>query len=316
MKYDKVWITWERQPRNRSMAKLFNADYKQILSSRKRFLRYFHCIKETVKTLKSGYRTVFVQNPSIVLSATAVIAKPVFGYKLIIDAHNAGVRPKEGKYPLLQWLNLSILRASDCVIVTNEPLKHYLSDKNIVSAVVSDPLPDLVQPKKPDYSNFVFIVCSWAEDEPISVYIEVAKTRSDLNFVFSGNYRKYFSDEDIKNLPQNIILAGFVDEDEYVGLLHEARAIVDLTEREDCLVCGAYEAISVSQKVILSDTRVNRELFGNAAFYTKNNSDALNICIDEALLTNSADDITQFKMSYNSRLDSAKSNVLSTLEST
>ncbi|MBD3586644.1 glycosyltransferase [Salinimonas sp. HHU 13199] len=298
------------------MAKLFDADYKQVLSSRKRFFRYLHCITETVKIFKSGYRFVFVQNPSIVLSALAVIAKPIFGYKLIIDAHNAGVRPKEGKYPVLQWFNLTILRASDCVIVTNEPLKHYLTEKGILSAVVSDPLPDLTMPKKPDYSNFVFVVCSWAEDEPISVYIEVAKARSDLNFIFSGNFRKYFSEADLKNLPHNIILAGFVDEDEYVGLLHDAKAIVDLTEREDCLVCGAYEAISASQKVILSDTPVNRELFGNAAFYTKNNSGALNRSIDEALLTNAADNITQFKMSYNSRLDRAKSNVLSTLEST
>lgn len=297
------------------MAQLLDADYEEITSTSGSFSRYIYCIKQTVSILKKRYSTVFVQNPSIVLSALAVLLKPIFGYKLAIDAHNAGVRPKEGKNKLLQKFNLCILKGADVVIVTNQPLQQLLNDKGVTSCVMSDPLPTLKKAQSLDYSNFVFVVCSWAEDEPIGVYLDTAKQRPDINFVFSGNYKKRLKDKEISELPDNIILAGFVSEEEYVGLLKEALAVIDLTERDDCLVCGAYESISATQKVILSDTMVNKELFGNAAFYTKNSTSELMKSLDEALNTDITSQIENFKTQYDSQLSDAKSKVLAILQS-
>lgn len=311
---NKAWITWERQPRNRSMAAVFEADYIELSTSKKGVSRYLECISYTFKALRrSHYDIVFAQNPSLVLVAVAVVLKLFFKFKLVIDAHNAGVRPKEGRIATLNWLNLFLLKRADAVIVTNNQLKHYLETHDVTAVVFTDPLPNLAKPKSLGFDNFVFVICSWAEDEPIHEYLQVAKQRKDLNFVFSGNYKKYFTENEVASLPENIKLPGFVDEDEYAGLVIDAKVILDLTTREDCLVCGAYEAISANKKVILSDTKVNKDLFGKAAFYTKNNSIDLNIAIDIALRTDIDEHILQFKSDYFTTQVNAKQNVMATL---
>ena len=310
----KAWVTWERQPRNRSMATLFDADYLELSSSKKGVARYLECAKQTFKALRRGrYDIVFAQNPSLLLVAVAGFLKLLFGFRLIIDAHNAGVRPKEGRSAILNKLNLFLLKRADAVIVTNNQLKQYLESKNVTAVVFTDPLPSLAEPKSLGLNNFVFVICSWAEDEPIHEYLQVAKQRSDLNFVFSGNYKKYFTDSELATLPGNIKLPGFVAEDEYAGLVFDAEVILDLTTREDCLVCGAYEAISANKKVILSDTKVNKDLFGKAAFYTKNNTSDLNEAIDIALAADISQHIKLFKSDYTSNQVHAKNDVFATL---
>lgn len=285
--------------KNRSVAKIFGAQFEQIISQHNGFKRYLYCIKTTYSLLESNrYRLVFVQNPSIILAAIAVILKPLLKYKLVIDAHNAGVRPREGKNVLLQKINMAILRGADCVIVTNQRLMQFLSTHKVSSATVTDPLPELMEPEGSHYTNYIIVLCSWAEDEPIQAYMETAKRMPAINFVFSGNYKKYLAQSEIAALPKNIKLARFVSEAEYVGLLTDAQAVLDLTLRDDCLVCGAYEAIAASKKVILSDTHVNRELFGNAAFYTKNDSAALRDCINQAINTDVTEQIRFFKDGY------------------
>ncbi|QPG06418.1 hypothetical protein IT774_04290 [Salinimonas marina] len=296
------------------MAALLEADYIELSTTKKGFSRYVECIKRTFKVLRNGhYDVVFAQNPSLILVAVAVFLKLFFGFKLIIDAHNAGVRPKEGRSVALNKVNLFLLKRADAVIVTNEQLKCYLENHNVNAVVFTDPLPSLAKPKSLGLNNFVFVICSWSEDEPIREYIQVAKQRDDLNFVFSGNYKKYFSDTELASLPENIKLPGFVAEDEYAGLVVDAKVVLDLTTRDDCLVCGAYEAISANKKVILSDTKVNKDLFGDAAFYTKNNSTDLNMAIDTALRTDIDAHIKQFKSDYNATQVNAKQNVFATL---
>jgi glycosyltransferase involved in cell wall biosynthesis len=68
---------------------------------------------------------------------------------------------------------------------------------------------------------------------------------------------------------------GFLQEEEYWGLLRSADGIVDLTLMADCLVCGAYEALAAGKPMLLSDNLASRELFGNAALYTDNTAPAI-----------------------------------------
>ena len=72
-----------------------------------------------------------------------------------------------------------------------------------------------------------------------------------------------------------MIFTGFVPEDEYLALLQGADAIIDLTTREDCLVCGGYEGVAVERPLILSDTAAIRSYFSDGVRYTDNSADDL-----------------------------------------
>ena len=86
-----------------------------------------------------------------------------------------------------------------------------------------------------------------------------------------------------KNIPKNVVLTGYLPETEFICMLHSVDVIVDLTERENCLLCGAYEAVAVGKPLIVSDTEVLRKHFRTGVLYTDNTSKDLADKIEEAL---------------------------------
>jgi glycosyltransferase involved in cell wall biosynthesis len=83
----------------------------------------------------------------------------------------------------------------------------------------------------------------------------------------SGNYRK--ASIEPAQYPW-VRFLGFVSYDVYCDYLRSCALIVDLTVLEDCLVCGAYEALAAGKPLVLSRTRALRDYFGTAARLTDN----------------------------------------------
>jgi glycosyltransferase involved in cell wall biosynthesis len=95
----------------------------------------------------------------------------------------------------------------------------------------------------------------------------------------TGDYRR------VKHLlpPSPAHLTGFLPEAEYVELLRTADVIVDLTCMEDCLVCGAYEAVALEKPLVTSDTAALRDYFRLGTVYTKHDCQSLAAAITYAL---------------------------------
>ena len=51
---------------------------------------------------------------------------------------------------------------------------------------------------------------------------------------------------------------------------------------EDCLVCGAYEALAAGKPLVLSRTRALRDYFGTAALLTDNTIDGIAASVERA----------------------------------
>ncbi|RFA25153.1 hypothetical protein CAI21_19865 [Alkalilimnicola ehrlichii] len=116
----------------------------------------------------------------------------------------------------------------------------------------------------------VLFICTWAADEP---YLEVLKAAKRLpasvHIYVTGRSRgRERALED--TVPDNVTLTGFVSEEEFIELLQTADAVVDLTTREDCLVCGAYEATAAEKPLLLSNTKALRSYFHKGALFTDN----------------------------------------------
>lgn len=267
-----AWITWERQQRNISMARIFGADYYEFSNPRfGYFSRLLVNSFATFRVFRKHYQVIFVQNPSIALVAVSIFINLFFKKKIVIDAHNAGVIPREGRIRCLVKLNNFLLRRSHLVIVSNPSLQARLSALEIPAMAMPDPIPNLdefVEAEDNVSSSDVFIICSWSDDEPIELYFSLASALPNVTFAISGKVKEKYGYL-LKEKADNLDVKGFLPEDQYFQELQKSKIVIDLTTRNDCLVCGAYEAISSGIPIILSDTLVNREVFRRGVVFAK-----------------------------------------------
>jgi len=284
---NRVWITWEVQRRNRTLSAELGADLRELVFKGRRLLRYPALIARTASVIfRERPSILFVQNPSMILALFAVSSRFFFRSPVVVDAHNAGVFPFEGKKGWANMVTGFILKRADLTIVTNDNLAAHVSSSGGRPFVLPDPLPsiELESARSPLKGRLnVLFVSTYAADEP---YLEVIKAASmlapDVFVYISGNPKgkeKSFS----SMLGPNVVITGYLPEKDYLGLFGAVDAVIDLTTREDCLVCGAYEAVSVGKPMILSDTRTLRKYFSKGAVFTDNTAADLAAKINEVL---------------------------------
>lgn len=281
-----AWITWEIQVRNRSLSKLLGVRLFEFNLHYNRAIKYpILIVKTFLAVYKNNLKTVFVQNPSIVLSMFVIILKPIFGLKVIVDAHNSGIYPLEGKFWLLNFFAQFIAKKADYVIVSNAYLAEIVNTWGANTIVMPDPVPELTPNTNAPHAikeNYALFICTWAEDEPYFEVIKAAeKINSNLKIYITGNYKKKLSIDFISSLKNNIKLLGFVSEENYVDIFSNATMAIDLTTRDNCLVCGAYEALALQIPCVITDSRINREIFCNGFSYTQNDAHSISLAIDQ-----------------------------------
>ena len=267
MEYQRpLWITWEKQVRNRSMSSRINAQLVELVVNGNKYKRYIVCISRTaIWLLRSRKSVIIVQNPSLVLCLQAIFFRFFLRYRVIVDAHNAGVFPLEGKNLFMQALANWINYKADLVVVTNDGLAAHVRNLGGQACILPDPLPDIrldcpaLTRGGGDQKRAAFI-CTWAADEPYLELFGAAELLPDVEFFVTGKSRGKEAAFGRK-LPDNVRLTGFLPESEYEKLLLTSDIVIDLTTREDCLVCGAYEAVSVEKPFVLSDTKALRAHF-------------------------------------------------------
>ena len=228
---------------------------------------------------------LFVQNPSLVLTTLALSSRRFFGYKLVVDAHNEGVRPFLRRGRLVHWLTRRLLKGADATIVTNTALANDVINAGGRALVLPDSLPTVDLPAKPtklgrEELPQVAVISSFLADEPIAAILAAAATIPEVRFTFTGVARRFPRD---LVLPDNVRLTDYLAERAFWRLLAEADVILDLTLKPDCLVCGAYEALALAKPMVLSDNPATRALFGPAACLTNNEPADIARAVREAI---------------------------------
>ncbi|MDH5710697.1 MAG: hypothetical protein OEZ15_03405, partial [Gammaproteobacteria bacterium] len=235
-----------------------------------------------IKTSRLLYKTrpgiVFVQNPSVVLTMLVLLISRILRYQVIIDAHNAGLFPLEGSKGWLNKIAMRINKSASVVIVTNDELKQYVEDNGGKACSIPDPIPEIACTKKSELHEGSFdVVCvsSWADDEPYREVIAAAGLLGDsVRIYMTGNSKGRHVVEG-RAMPQNVVLTGFISNEEYEDLICTCDAVMVLTSRENCLVCGAYEGVAVEKPLILSSTKALKKYFCLGAVYAENTADSI-----------------------------------------
>ena len=276
------WITWEHHRRSRSLTRELKIPLVELAKPGGRALRYVRDSWVTLARLLSNrHRTVFVQVPSLVLGHLAITLSSLLRFRVIVDAHNAVIEGAEsGGFPL-RMLYRSVVKRADLVIVTNTSLSERVRRLGGRPGVLPDPVPELESMSEQVASNEVVVISTWATDEPLGAVLEAAQhLPQPLFFTITGRPRGPLADA--ARATARVRLSGFVSEQEYLALLSRARVVVDLTTREDCLVCGAYEALALGRPLVVSDSRALRELLRDGAVFAKNEPQAVALAVSEA----------------------------------
>lgn len=268
-----LWITWERHRRSVEISRNLGATLHEFNSSHGRFRRYLGALLATTRVLaRSRGKVVIVQSPSILLAWYAAVTAPLFGFTLVVDAHNGGIEPLEGRYPLLRKVAHFAIRRAALTIVTTSDMAEQIRHIGGRAFVLVDPIPAMTAHPAPASGaahKSVVAISSWAADEPMAELIAAGGLLPEgVRMSITG--RPKLSEDARRNLPANVRLTNYLTERDYEVLLRDADVIVDLTTRENCLVCGAYEALALARPLVVSDTAALRELLGSGALYTRN----------------------------------------------
>lgn len=317
-----IWITWERQRRNLSMSALLEAKYFELTYSGSRIIRYFYLGMQTWNIIRRERPdVVYYQNPSIVLACLTTLIHLVCrgNFKLVGDYHNAGIYPPLG-ISSIKYLVKFLCRRADLILVSNDILVDVLESWGCTAMAFPDPLPRLqkqkVHSKPPPIKHQVLFICSWAEDEPIEQVIQAANSLSRAEILITGrpNHKRY---PIAQSSNPNITLTGYLSEQEFDTLLHTCNLVIDLTTRDDCMVCGAYEGIAAGKPLILSNNPPTKAYFSQGALFCDNTAGDIAQKIEQACknlsaLTSDAEDLRN-RLHKNDRTH--RERLLSTLES-
>ncbi len=278
-----IWITWHEHRRTRSLIDALGGMPAFVFDDHRPLQRNLVGPLWTLRTLwREKPRLVFVHF-SYLLMLVCLVYRLLSGRprpRLVCDSHNKALK-KELAGPLARpfaAFKRALLGAADLLVVSNGRLVPYAERLNGSVAVLRDPLTDWrgedaqcrAEPARADERPYVFFVCSFDSDEPVDLVFATARdivSALDLDVVISGDPSRVAVPAAVAGDPR-IHLPGYMPFAEYRRVLSRAEAVVVLTEDDDCLVCGAYEAVGAARGTVLSDTGALRDCFGGCAVYT------------------------------------------------
>lgn len=282
-----VWLTWHDHPRSRSLARLLGAELCVYSRRMDGVFRHWEGFWWTVSQLaRRRPRVIYLQNSFLLLLVCAWYRK-LCGRKvqaIVADCHNKSLKRRcGGSLASVFWrLKTFSFQAVDLIVVSNSalfPEARRLCD-NVVSLI--DPLPSCSDPQRwpasvPPDRRFVLFVCSYEPDEPLALLadaIERLHSSTCLTFVLTGTPPPGSPIAELGPL-ERVVLPGYVAWKEYLSLMYAAELVVVLTEDDDCLCCGGYEAVSCGRPLLLAEHPLLQEVFGSAATYTLLDAEAL-----------------------------------------
>lgn len=318
--HSRIWITWENQRRSISLAEHFGC--KLYLLEYSGWSRYLKSILETVHIISKNPDIVFVQNPSMVLATLACFLKRFYNIKVIVDRHTTfrlnKPESKSFRVRIFNFLHRYTVRHADLTIITNNFLAKKVESIGGKSFVLPDKVPTFSKVEKVKLKgkhNFFFI-SSFSNDEPIEeVFAAMKELPEDMVLYISGNYKK-LAKEVLDTKPANVILTGFLSEQDFINMLGSVDGILVLTTSDYVMLCGCYEAVSVEKPLITSDKDVLKEYF-KSAFFVDNKAKSIAASFKEIIKNPQkySADMSASKKEIVSSWDQAYKNLESTLES-
>jgi hypothetical protein len=229
--------------------------------------------------LKERPTVIICQSPPISCALVAIIYSYFFSNmpkpKIVIDAHTGAI-----SRPWFRHASMFIMKRAYTNIVNNNELQNDISQKyGVKSIVLEDPIPDIGDKQSSSMEGHgrkihgnearVAVIYTGAYDEPIEAVFDAASELSEVRFYITGNKSK-FNNKLMSRKPDNIILTGFLNYDEYIPRIQQVDVIIDLTTDDKSMQAGAYEAVALEQPLITSNWNPLKRYFYKGTIHVDN----------------------------------------------
>lgn len=236
-------------------------------------LRYLRQARQTWRILSQERPdVVFVQNPPIFCALLAFCYARRRQAMYAIDSHTGAFLDRRWRWsvPLHRLLSRRALvtlvhNRAQARIVEGWGCRYCLLAYTPGGYPAGEPYPLVA-----GYN--VAVISSFAPDEPLEAIFQAASQLPAVHFYITGNYLRASPDL-LQNKSGNIHLTGYLPDNQYSGLLREVDAVMVLTTRDNTLLMGAFEAVSLGTPLIISDWPVLKEYFSLGAVYVRNTAD-------------------------------------------
>jgi glycosyltransferase involved in cell wall biosynthesis len=274
-------LTWFQHRRTKELCAGLDIELLVFTTKLGGLLRYLVLGARTlVQLARRRPKVVLVQNPSLILAALAAVVRGVLGYRLVVDAHNEAVVPFINRQRWVARLSQWVIGRADLTIVSNRQLAERVLRQGGEPFMLPDriPMPPPVSARRLGGLFNVVLIATFAPDEPVAEILEAVRG-VEVELYVTGDHRK-LDGAVAARVPANVRFTGFLDELDYWSLLRSADAIVDLTLMDNCLVCGAYEALALGKPMLLSNNAASVELFGECAVFTNNTAADIRLALE------------------------------------
>lgn len=273
---ERVFIVWARYHRRAEIL----ADH---LGARAYYISYGEqgvLLHTLVKYPLQAFRTwrvlrrecpslILVQNPPIFCVLLVSLYCRLFGAQFVIDSHTGAFLSPSWRWSI--GLHRLLSRRARVTIVHNKAQEEIVKYWGCHYCVIGFTPGDYPQgdhfPLGEEFN--VAVISTFHRDEPLDVLFDAARCLRDVRFYITGNSKR-IPQHLLKRKPDNCSLTGYLSNNQYVGLLRAVDVIMDLTNQNDTVLMGCFEAVSLGKPLITSDWPVLREYFSLGTVHVPN----------------------------------------------
>lgn len=260
------------------------------------------------------FKILHDRNPDIIIATSPPSFCPIICYfygklfkkELVVDAHNSGFLLPWIKTPLYKL----ILKRSSYILIHNEEFLNYLKKQYLAFKfhLLPDPLPKLkFNPEiKIQFTKYILIICSFANDEPLEIIFESIKNfnisyKVNFQFLVTGNYKKNIELYKKYNEKFNINFLGFLNDEIYTNFLLNASAVITISTKKMVQQSAAIESLAACIPMILENSETNRRIFFKGVVLTEISVKSLKNSLIElsVKLPTLKREITELRQEYN-----------------
>ncbi len=226
-------------------------------------------------------RIVLVQNPPIFCALLAWLYARLYGGHLVIDSHTGAFVGRRWSWSLP--LHRLLSRRALLTVVHNRDQGAVVAGWGCPFMVIGftpGDYPAMPRPALQGRFN-VAVISSFRGDEPTAVQFEAAGRLPDVSFYFTGDPTR-LDRQVLQAKPDNCYLLGYLPYDRFVGLLQAADAVMTLTTRDETLLMGGFETVSIGKPLITSDWPVLHDYFSLGAVHVPNTAPGICQGVEQA----------------------------------
>lgn len=277
---DCTYIGVNKSPRSEVLPNFYGIDFVDFnldVNIWTTLLNLLAVVKKS-RSLTIKTQAVFIEyDGNIFLNFILLCAS--YNRDIYIDCHNCAVEREENKalryYTNLVYLSFCRFFIKASLIVHNDAVKNAYP---LTVTTVYTPYPQLEEYKAIEKRNDVVFSCSLNSDEPVELIIRLCGELAKKGFEakISGDFTKLPPAIQEQGLP---FFTGYMTKAAYLTLVAQSKVMVCLTSRDGTLLYSPREGISLGLSVIMNDSQVNRDFYGQKATYVRNEAD-----FDEVIL--------------------------------